>query len=189
MLLDIIARAKSWDHQAFGELYDISYDRIYRMIFHRTLDDAFTEDIISEVYMKAMKSIWKLRGNSEWEFFSWLQRIAYTTLIDTLRRERPIESFDILEWEPTHHENFGENLDNKDTLEKVLSYMDTIPERDRMILTLRIWDDLSYDEISQITGESLSNAKKIVSRTLEKIAANISELIVFSLLLQYVIQK
>ena len=67
--------------------------------------------------------------------------------------------------------------------------MDTIPERDRMILTLRIWDDLSYDEISQITGESLSNAKKIVSRTLEKIAANVSEILIFSILLQYVIQK
>lgn len=88
-----------------------------------------------------------------------------------------------------HHENFATSLDNKNTLERVLSYMDSLPERDRMILTLRIWDDLSYDEISQITGESLSNAKKIVSRTLEKIAANVSEILIFSFLLQHVIQK
>ncbi len=189
MFLDIITRAKSGDHQAFGDLYDLSYDKVYRMIFHRTLDDAFTEDVISEVYMKAMKSISKLKWESEWEFFSWIQRIAYTTLIDTLRKERPVESLDTIEWEVGHHENFAANLDNKNTLEKVLSYMDTIPERDRMILTLRIWDDLSYDEISQITGESLSNAKKIVSRTLEKIAANVSEILIFSILLQYVIQK
>ena len=65
--------------------------------------------------------------------------------------------------------------------------MKILPERDRAIITMRIWDDLSYEEIAKISGESLSNAKKIVSRGLEKISANVSYCIIFSLILAYVI--
>jgi RNA polymerase sigma factor (sigma-70 family) len=76
------------------------------------------------------------------------------------------------------------SIDDRDTLARVLDYMTTLPERDRAIVMMRIWDDLSYDEISAITGESVSNSKQIVSRTLQKISANVSVLsliIVFSL--------
>ena len=53
---------------------------------------------------------------------------------------------------------------------------------------MRIWDELSYAEISEITGESVSNAKKIVSRTMTKIAANVTYIFIFSFLLSYVSQ-
>ena len=49
------------DKDALGILYDASYDQVYRMLFHRTLDTAFTEDLISDVYMKVMKGIRKFQ--------------------------------------------------------------------------------------------------------------------------------
>ncbi len=67
--------------------------------------------------------------------------------------------------------------------------MDTFSERDRLIVTMRIWEELSYEEISIITGESVSNAKKIVSRSLAKITANISELSIITLVVSHVIIK
>lgn len=73
-----------------------------------------------------------------------------------------------------------------DVLTEVMNYMETLPERDRAIITLRIWEDLSYEEIAKITGESISNAKKIISRNLEKISANITYCLIFSLLITYV---
>ena len=97
-------------------------------------------------------------------------------MIDHLRSDKPSDSLENVEWEIGYTEEFAANLDHKNMIEKVLGYMETLPERDRTILTLRIWDDLSYEEISQITGESINNAKKIVSRTLTKIAANVEQL-------------
>ena len=176
MLVEAIAKAKSWDREALGALYDASYDRVYRMLFHRTLDVAFTEDIISEVYMKVVKGIEKFAGSTEGEYFSWILRIAYTTLIDTLRHEKPIDSLDDIEWEPSESLDFAKGVDQREKLREVLTYMESLSERDRMVLTLRIWDDLSYDQIRDITGESVSSAKKIVSRSLAKIAANVSPL-------------
>lgn len=69
-----------------------------------------------------------------------------------------------------------------------MNFLGTLSEKERTILTMRIWDDLSYAEISEITGESVANAKKIVSRTMAKIAANITYIFIFSLFLSYVSQ-
>ena len=186
-LTDAIVQAKSWDKDALGILYDASYDQVYRMIFHRTLDTTITEDIISGVYMKVIKGIGKFEWNSEWEYFSWILRIAYTTLIDSVRSDRPTDSIDDIDWEPSISTDTGKEVDHRDKLSEVLSYMNSFSRRDRIILTMRIWDDLSYEEISSITGVSVSNSKKIVSRSLEKISANISPLAFLVFLTAHVI--
>lgn len=69
-----------------------------------------------------------------------------------------------------------------------MDFLQTLTERERTLVTMRIWDGLSYAEISEITGESVANAKKIVSRTMAKISANITYLFIFSLFLSYVSQ-
>ncbi len=189
MLLSAIQKAKTGNLESFGILYDASYERVYRFLFYRLLDEDSTEEVISLTYMKAIRYIGKFRGNSEWEFFSWILRIAYTTLIDFLRNESPIISLDDIEWEPSYENNLNSTMDHRSKLEEVLSFMDTISERDRIVLTMRIWEELSYEEIAKITGESVSNAKKIVSRTLEKITANVAELSIITLLFSHVISR
>ena len=76
-------------------------------------------------------------------------------------------------------------MDNKSKLEEVLTYMGTLSDKEQTILRLRIWDELSYQEIADITGESVSNAKKIVSRSLAKISSNVEYLLFFTLALNY----
>jgi RNA polymerase sigma-70 factor, ECF subfamily len=176
MSSSLIQKAKSWDLLAFGDLYDTSYDRVYRFLFYRTLDTVATEDLISDVYMKALKGISRFRWESEWEWYSWILQIAYTTLIDSTRSHTETSSLDEIVWEPSYTTDMDADIDDRDTLRRVLDYMTTLSERDRQIVMMRIWDDLSYDEISHITGESVSNSKKIVSRTLQKISANVSVL-------------
>ena len=180
MLSGTIEQAKTWDMSAFGTLYDNSYDRVYRYIFHRTLDTTLTEDIISEVFMKALKHIKKFRWESEGEYYAWIFQIAYTTIIDTSRKDIGIDSLEEITWEPRYDEEKNKNIDIKDKLIEVIEYMKTLSQKERTIVTMRIWDDLSYEEIALITKESEINIRKIISRTLTKITSNIS---VLSLLL------
>lgn len=187
MIQDILRRARIGDSDAFSFLYDMTLEKVYRSIFHRVLDTMLTEDIVTIVYMKVIKHIKSFRGTTEGEFFSWILRIAYTTTIDSIKHTGDTDPLEDMLIEPGYTPNMGNTLHDKDTLAKVLSFMKTLPERERTILTMRIWDELSYEEIAFITGESLSNAKKIVSRTLEKITANVSYCILFSLLFSYVI--
>lgn len=52
------------------------------------------------------------------------------------------------------------------------------------ILILRIWDDLAYEDIAKITGKSVDNCKKIVSRVLESVRSNVAYLFFFALFIR-----
>ncbi|GAB0174553.1 MAG: sigma-70 family RNA polymerase sigma factor [Candidatus Altimarinota bacterium] len=186
MLTRDIERAKKGESDAFATLYDATYDQIYRYIFHRVLDTIHTEDIISIVYEKALKGIKKFRGTSENELYSWLYQISYTSIIDYSRGSHDIESLEEVTWEPVYHEEKGNTLDNKEKLEEVLLYLKTLSEKERSIITMRIWDDMDYSEIAKITGDSEANLRKITSRTLAKIASNVSPLAFVSFILIHV---
>lgn len=161
----------------------MSYEKVYRFIYHRTQDHELSEDIVADTYMKALKRITGFRGKHEGEFFSWIYRIAYTTLIDQTRTARTTESLDTTEIGYSTDE--GKALDASSKLAEVMGFLETLSEKERMLLTMRVWDELSYSEISEITGESVANAKKIVSRTMAKIAANITYIFIFSLFISY----
>ncbi len=186
MISHIITRIQNGDLKAFGELYDISYDSVYRFIYHRIGNHEQSEDIVAETYMKAIKHISHFHGKHEGAFFSWIYRIAYTTMIDHVRTIHTSENLDSVEI--PYQTDEGHKIDTSSKLSEVMNFLSTLSEKERTIFTMRIWDELSYQEISEITGESVSNAKKIVSRTMAKIAANITYIFIFSLFLSYVSQ-
>ena len=185
MILDAVVWAQWWNPVAFWNFYDATYESVYRFVYHRTLDTYKTEDIVSTVYMKAMKNIASLRATSESEVFAWILKIAYNTFIDDIRGEKPTDSLEETA-EPGYSSNFQADIDNRSKLQEVLEFIETLSERERTILTLRIWEERSYEEIATITGQSVANCKQIVSRSLSKISANVTHLFIFSFLLHYV---
>ena len=186
MLPATIEQAKKWKSDAFAILYDATYDSIYRYIFHRLLDTIHTEDTISLVYEKAFKNITKFRGSTENELYSWLYQIAYNSIIDHQRSVHDVDSLEEILWEPWVHHDTGDIIDKKEKLEEVLEFLKTLTEKERNIITMRIWDDMEYSDIAKITWESETNLRKITSRTLAKIAANVSPLAFLSFIFFHV---
>jgi RNA polymerase sigma factor (sigma-70 family) len=90
-----------------------------------------------------------------------------------------VESLENIEWEVSYTEDY--HVDEKNKIEEVLEYIRTLSEKEQSIIMMRIWDDLSYEEIATITHESQANIRKILSRSLAKISANISPLCLFLL--------
>ena len=174
----LLKRAQNRDEQAFAELYEMSVDRVYCFVYNRTLDTVLAEDVVSDVYMKLLRKLTTIQAKTEGEFFSWIFRVAYTTMIDAIRLRPDDASLDGTE-AVGRESSHATDIDNKTRLGEVEKFLETLSERDRSILVMRIWDDMSYEEISAITGESVSNAKKIVSRTLQKISANVASFLLF----------
>ncbi len=159
---------------SFSHIYEHFIDKIYRFVFHKTMDDTVTEDIVSDVFFKAMKNIENFSGSTEQELSSWIYRIAHNCVIDFYRTKKDHSD---LEWiEETHGSNpdYTGKIDNNVTLENILGFLDTLPEEQKNILIMRVWDDLSYKEISEITGKSVDACKKMVSRIMAQIAANVT---------------
>ncbi len=169
---------------AFGDLYETYSQKIYTFLFYKTFDQATAEDLTAETFLKALKNKKSFQGVTGAEFTAWLYRIAYTTSVDYYRTHRESdeieESSDALGYTP----NIIGQIDAKTKIGEILTFLDTLPKEQKDIVIMRLWNDLSYEEIAQITGKSDESCRKIVSRVMAQIQANVSY--VFALyLIQY----
>lgn len=92
---ELVDKARNGDRNAFGNLYEIYYDQIYKYIYFRTGLIAEAEDLTMEAFLGAFKSI----KNFHWQgssFASWLFRIANNVVADFWRQRNraQLESLD-----------------------------------------------------------------------------------------------
>jgi RNA polymerase sigma-70 factor, ECF subfamily len=81
----------SRDSSAFGELYDLFIERVYRYLYFRTGSHPEAEDLTEQVFLKA----WEAIGRYRWQgrpFLAWLYRLAHNTHIDHVRTHKPTTS-------------------------------------------------------------------------------------------------
>lgn len=112
--------------------------------------------------------------------------MAKNAVIDRYRSKKYTDDLDDADsmGKISHSENHSANIDDRATVEKILGYLETVNPEYKEILILRIWDDLAYEDISQITGKSVDNCKKIVSRMLENVRSNVAYLFFFAFLIR-----
>lgn len=167
-----IDRFQAGDFEAFGVLYERYIDNIFAFVYRKTSDREIAEDLTSRVWMKALKSLEFFWDRDNANFKSWIYRIAQNTVIDYYRiRKEKIDIDAIVEIGISS--DFAAEIDNSDKLWKVVSYLSELKSIEREIVTLRIWDDLSYKQIAALVWKKEDNCKKIFSRALKKIQENI----------------
>jgi len=173
---EYIDRFQQWDFEAFGALYDKYIDQIFAFVYRKTSDRQVAEDICSNVWMKALKSL-EFFGNDDNAYFkAWIYCIANNTIIDYYRTRK--ETVDAQEIELCGiSDDFAAHIDAKNKLKSVMKYINELKPVEKEICVLRIWDDLSYKEIAKIIGKTEGTCKKVFSRSLAKIKANISLLL------------
>lgn len=146
-----VQQLRSGELSAFGSLYEGHVRKIYDFLYYKTLDRGIAEDLTQETFFKALKKIDTFTGNTEAEFSSWIYKIAYNTSIDHLRTLRTHEDIDKSSEQTAYSENFSTQIDHRTKLEEVLTYLDTLTAGHKDILIMRIWNELSYTEIAEIT--------------------------------------
>lgn len=167
---------QAWDYKGFEALYEKYVDTIFAFVYRRTSHRELAEDITSQVWIKVLKSLEFFWEKDNANFKSWVYRIAQNTVIDHYRCRKEKIDIDAIA-HPWISEDFATNIDNKNKLRDVLEYMKKLKPIEREVLTLRIWDDLSYKHIASIVGKKENTCKKIFSRSLKKVTANISMLL------------
>lgn len=105
---------------SFSIIYEHFIDKIYRFIFHKTLNDTTTEDIVSDVFFKALKNIENFSGTTEQELSSWIYRIAHNSVIDFYRTKKEHTDLEIIEETHGITLDYAKGLDDTMTLENIL---------------------------------------------------------------------
>ncbi len=160
---------------AFATLVDRYKEMVFTLVFRvvRTREDA--EELTQDVFMQVYKSLASFRGNSK--FSTWLYRIAYNSAISYTRKSK-------YEFSPLNDDliqNFTEdeivdNLDQLDTETQaslVLESINRLPADERALVSLFYTENNTIEEITQITGLSLSNVKVKLFRIRKKLYAGL----------------
>ncbi|MFN2166945.1 MAG: RNA polymerase sigma factor, partial [Anaerolineae bacterium] len=158
----LVRAAVEGDANAFGQLYLLHLDAIYRYIRFRVGNAADAEDLTEQVFLKAWEAIasYRMRGMS---FSSWLYRIAHNLVMDHHRQNAPEVVV------PLQSENTPSS-DGRGTVEQVIesgelaavaAAISHLSEEQQQVAVLRFIEGLSHAEVSRIIDKSLGACRVI----------------------------
>lgn len=176
----IISKIQNGELPLFTDIYDHYIKQIYGFIFNRIRHKETTEDLTSVVFFKALNHIGTYKGGGA-PFAAWLYTIARNTIIDHYRKAKPqdpIEDF----WDLASDINIENDAEKNIQLAQLQKRMQTLTPRQREVVTMRVWDNLSHKEIASVLGISESNSKVVFSRAVSQLGeTGIVALILLSL--------
>ena len=175
----ILSKAVAGDTAAFRALYARHRPDVTRLVFRMLGARSDLDDVVQEVFFQVFRSLKDFRGQSK--FSTWLYRIAYNASISKIRKKR-VEMVAIEETVITNYstDEIGRNMneleenDRQLILEKALQ---RLPEEDNLLITLFYKNENSIEDISDITGLSVSNVKVRLHRIRKKLYEEMNGLI------------
>lgn len=155
---ELIKRAKEGDREAWGHLYELYIDKVYRYIASR-VEPMEAEDITEQVFLKAFQSIhsFKLKGIP---FSSFLFTLARNLLIDWKRKEGARQRYITKEIAPPQF-NPEEMAEKRMMMEEMKKAIDKLTPAQQEVIRLRFAAGLSCEETAKIMGKSIGAIKAL----------------------------
>jgi RNA polymerase sigma-70 factor (ECF subfamily) len=159
----LVGRAQQHDEEAFAQLYERYFDKIYRYISLKIGDKFEAEDMTQQVFLKALKSL----SSFKWKdvpFSAWLYRIAHNQIVDYFRKRtrRPTAP---LEEAILHAEEPGggpqAQVETICDMERLVAATSKLTAAQREVIALRFSSDLPIADVSRIMGKSEGAVKAL----------------------------
>ena len=158
----------SGDENAFEELLMRHKDKVHRFIMMKLKDADLTEDIFQETFIKVINTLKKGNYNEEGKFLPWALRIAHNLIIDYFRKANRVRfvsettykdlDFNIFDVLSDQSLNI-EQVIVKDELEnQMVDLVRFLPKTQRDVLEMRIFQELSFQDIADQEGVSINTA-------------------------------
>ncbi|MBI5071978.1 RNA polymerase sigma factor [Candidatus Falkowbacteria bacterium] len=165
----IVKACQAGNFEGIGLLYEAYVKKIYSFVYYKTYHKETAEDIVSDVFMKALENIGSYKSGRG-SFSAWLYGIARHSVVDHFRAARPSINIEDV-WDLSDDQNLEIDLDTRQKLLAVKKYLAKFKPAHREIIMMRLWGEMSYREISEIAGLSEANCKMIFSREMGKLRA------------------
>lgn len=171
-LLALTQLCQNGDTQAFGELYEYFLPKIYPFIYYQVKHRETAEDLTSLTFSKALDKIKQFKKH-EANFSAWLYQIARNTVTDHWRTNKITYEIDMAQTQSTQTE-VSREFDAKQKLNQVEEKLEKLNPEQKEIIIMRLWQELSYEEISQILNKSEASCKMSFSRSIKQLRQNLA---------------
>ncbi|MBI4304616.1 MAG: sigma-70 family RNA polymerase sigma factor [Chloroflexi bacterium] len=172
LINELVKKAVDGDFEAFGELYSMFVNRIYRYIFYQVRNEMLAEDMTEEVFIKAWQAIGSCKGREQ-SFSSWLYRVAHNHVVDNLRstKQHLLIGTDITgEQLGDPKQEIGTQLEQGEVFDAI----SLLPEEQRQVIILKFVEGLSNQEIGQVTGKKQGAIRILQMRGLSRLRGILS---------------
>lgn len=152
-------------NEAFDELLERHKDRIFMYIYHSVKNEDLANDLFQDTFVKAITTIKQGRYVENGHFAAWVSRIAHNLIIDYFRqvKNENLQSTDDDESNILNRKELSQSTIEDDMVASqihtdVRRLIRTLPARQRQVLVMRYYKNMSFKEIADTTGVSINTA-------------------------------
>jgi RNA polymerase sigma factor (sigma-70 family) len=167
-VLDLIARARTGDREAFGQLVASSIDRLYAVAARLTRDPYRAEDAVQTAFLKAWRDLPSLRDASR--FDAWVYRLVVRACLDEGRRHRTfVANIQVVSHEPGVADGSAGFADR----DQVARAFSRLPMDQRAVIVLHHFEDLPLTRVAETIGIPVGTARSRLHYALRALRAAI----------------
>jgi RNA polymerase sigma-70 factor (ECF subfamily) len=166
---DLVLKAKT-QAEALGRLYEMYYERIFRFCVHRLFNKEIAEDVTSAVFLHVARGISGFKGRSEQDFRNWLYAIAANQANAYIRkssRRKKLLAEAAESIAPAEAGNADKSFEPD--WPGLYAAILRLKPRHQTIVTLRFFENFSYQQIAQILDVKEANVRVMLHRILNKL--------------------
>ncbi len=161
--------------QVFNQIVKDYSERLYWHVRRMVGSHEDADDLLQDIFLKIWTALPSFRGEAQ--LYTWVWRIATNETLNHLRREKVraalrFSSADELVAQRIQADPYFNGTEAQRELAKAVA---RLPEKQRQVFIMRWWDELSYEDISAITGTSVGALKASYHIAQEKIKLNLSD--------------
>ena len=152
------------DENALTVLINRHQSKIFGFIYSKIPDRDISNDIFQDTFIKVIKTLKSKSYNEEGKFLPWVMRIAHNLIIDHFRKNKKMPMFR----ETEEFSIFSIMSDDSLTIENKIiqsqveadlrKIIEELPSDQKEVLIMRMYQDMSFKEISEVTGVSINTA-------------------------------
>ena len=152
------------DENSLSILINRHQSKIYGFIYSKLSDRDIADDIFQDTFIKVIKTLKLNSYNEEGKFLPWVMRISHNLIIDHYRRNkkmpmfRETEEFSIFSIMSDNVPNIESQLITSQVENDLRKLIEELPIDQKEVLMMRMYQDLSFKEISELTGVSINTA-------------------------------
>ena len=152
------------DEPSLTILINRHQQRLYSFIYSKVYDRDVTEDVFQDTFIKVINTLKLGKYNEEGKFLPWVMRIAHNLVIDYFRKNNRMPKFnnsgdfDIFSVLSDGALNAEAELVRSQIHDDIRNLLEELPEDQRTVLKMRMYNDMSFKEISENTSVSINTA-------------------------------
>ncbi len=160
----LVAMYINGDESVLEKLLHRHRDKIFGFIYSKVRNQELTEDLFQDTLFKVVRTLKKGKYIEEGKFLSWVIRIAHNIIIDHYRKQNKMkkvyESEDFSMFDILHDDDLDaeKQMIRKQMIAKIRILIEQLPKDQKTVLKMRMYEELSFQEIAEKTQVSINTA-------------------------------